>query len=72
MSECDIENTSFSSVYVKSFTKKETDDRGLIAIKKRSTKLEATINEQDSVEQITQVLDAVQDWLDSVRASLPS
>lgn len=70
MTECDIEDSSFSSVSVKSFKIKETDEDGVITVKRSSVKLEATINEQDSVEQITRVLDAVQDWLNSVKASL--
>lgn len=72
MTECNVEDSSFSSVSVKSFKIKETDGNGVITVKRSSVKLEATINEQDSVEQITQVLDAVQDWLNSVKASLPS
>lgn len=72
MTDCNVEDSSFSSVSVKSFKRKETDENGVITIKRSSVKLEATINEQDSVEQITQVLAAVQDWLNSVKASLPN
>jgi len=70
MTERDVEDSSFSSVSLKNFKRKETDENGVITVKSSSVKLEATINEQDSVEQITQVLDAVQDWLNSVKASL--
>lgn len=72
MTEYDVEDSSFSSVSLKNFKRKETDENGVITVKSSSVKLEATINEQDSVEQITQVLDAVQDWLKSVKASLPN
>lgn len=72
MTECNVEDSSFSSVSVKNFKRKEADENGVITVKRSSVKLEATINEQDSVEQITQVLDAVQDWLNSVKASLPN
>ena len=54
------------------FTRKESDGNGLITVKMSSTKLEATINEQDSVDQKKQVLDAVQDWLNSTKDSLSS
>ena len=70
MREYNIEDNTLSSVSIICFTRKESDGNGLITVKMASTKLEATINEQDSVEQITQVLDAVQDWLNSVKASL--
>lgn len=69
MQECNLEDIKFSSVSVVSFTRKESDGNGLVAIKRASTKLEATINEQDSVDQKTQVLDAVQNWLNSIKDS---
>ena len=72
MQEYNIEDNTLSSVSIICFTRKESDGNGLITVKKDSTKLEATINEQDSVDQKKQVLDAVQDWLNSIKDSLSS
>ena len=72
MREYNIEDNTLSSVSIISFTRKESDGNGLITVKRASTKLEATINEQDSVDQKKQVLDAVQDWLNSIKDSLSS
>ena len=72
MREYNIEDNTLSSVSIISFTRKESDGNGLITVKMASTKLEATINEQDSVDQKKQVLDAVQDWLNSIKDSLSS
>ena len=72
MREYNIEDNTLSSVSIICFTRKESDGNGLITIKRASTKLEATINEQDSVDQKKQVLDAVQDWLNSIKDSLSS
>ena len=72
MREYNIEDNALSSVSIICFTRKESDGNGLITVKKASTKLEATINEQDSVDQKKQVLDAVQDWLSSIKDSLSS
>ena len=70
MREYDIEDNTLSSVSIICFTRKESDGNGIITVKRASTKLEATINEQDSVDQKKQVLDAVQDWLNSIKDSL--
>ena len=70
MREYNIEDDTLSSVSIICFTRKESDGNGLITVKMASTKLEATINEQDSVDQKKQVLDAVQDWLNSIKDSL--
>ena len=72
MREYNIEDNTLSSVSIICFTRKESDGNGLITVKSASTKLEATINEQDSVDQKKQVLDAVQDWLNSIKDSLSS
>ena len=72
MREYNIEDNTLSSVSIIRFTRKESDGNGLITVKMASTKLEATINEQDSVDQKKQVLDAVQDWLNSIKDSLSS
>ena len=72
MREYNIEDNTLSSVSIICFTRKESDGNGLITVKRASTKLEATINEQDSVDQKKQVLDAVQDWFKSVKDSLSS
>ena len=72
MREYNIEDNTLSSVSIVCFTRKESDGNGLITVKMTSTKLEATINEQDSVDQKKQVLDAVQDWLNSIKDSLSS
>ena len=72
MREYNIEDNTISSVSIICFTRKESDVNGLITVKRASTKLEATINEQDSVDQKKQVLDAVQDWLNSIKDSLSS
>ena len=72
MREYNIEDNTLSSVSIRCFTRKESDGNGLITVKMASTKLEATINEQDSVDQKKQVVDAVQDWLNSIKDSLPS
>ena len=72
MREYNIEDNTLSSVSIVCFTRKESDGNGLITVKMASTKLEATINEQDSVDQKKQVLDAVQDWLNSIKDSLSS
>lgn len=72
MREYNIEDNTLSSVSIICFTRKESDGNGLITVKRASTKLEATINEQDSVDQKKQVLDAVQDWLNSIKDSLSS
>ena len=72
MREYNIEDNTLSSVSIICFTRKESDGNGLITVKMASTKLEATINEQDSVDQKKQVLDAVQDWLNSIKDSLSS
>ena len=72
MQEYNIEDNTLSSVSIICFTRKESDGNGLITVKMASTKLEATINEQDSVDQKKQVLDAVQDWLNSIKDSLSS
>ena len=70
MREYNIEDNTLSSVSITCFTIKESDGNGTITVKRASTKLEATINEQDSVDQKKQVLDAVQDWLNSIKDSL--
>ena len=72
MREYNIEDDTLSSVSIICFTRKESDGNGLITVKRASTKLEATINEQDSVDQKKQVLDAVQDWLKSIKDYLSS
>ena len=72
MREYNIEDNTLSSVSIICFTRKESDGNGIITVKRASTKLEATINEQDSVDQKKQVLDAVQDWLNSIKDSLSS
>ena len=72
MREYNIEDDTLSSVSIICFTRKESDGNGLITVKMASTKLEATINEQDSVDQKKQVLDAVQDWFKSIKDSLSS
>ena len=72
MREYNIEDNTLSSVSIICFTRKESDGNGIITVKMASTKLEATINEQDSVDQKKQVLDAVQDWLNSIKDSLSS
>ena len=72
MREYNIEDNTLSSVSIICFTRKESDGNGIITVKRASTKLEATINEQDSVDQKKQVLDAVQDWLKSIKDSLSS
>ena len=72
MREYNIEDNTLSSVSIICFTRKESDGNGLITVKRASTKLEATIDEQDSVDQKKQVLDAVQDWLNSIKDSLSS
>ena len=72
MREYNIEDNTLSSVSIICFTRKESDGNGLITVKKASTKLEATINEQDSVDRKKQVIDAVQDLLNSIKDSLSS
>ena len=72
MREYNVEDNTLSSVSIICFTRKESDGNGLITVNSASTKLEATINEQDSVYQKKQVLDAVQDWLNSIKDSLSS
>ena len=72
MLEYNIEDNTLSSVSIMCFTRKESAGNGLITVKRASTRLEATINEQDSVDQKKQVLAAVQDWLNSIKDSLSS
>ena len=72
MREYNTEDNTLSSVSIICFSRKESDGNGLITVKRASTKLEATINEQDSVDQKKQVLDAVQDWLKSIKDYLSS
>ena len=51
MLEYNIEDNTLSSVSIICFTREESDGNGTITVKRASTKLEATINEQDSVDQ---------------------
>lgn len=64
-----MENSSFSSVSVSSYSKKETDENGVVNImsKEYSLKLEACVNPEDDSDAIKKAIDGVEEWLSKAK-----